>query len=59
MAIGPTGPGIPLPDDPNAPIDNAAGLAEMLQADQQAERTDQVNREAPDPPEQRARLVKS
>jgi hypothetical protein len=45
--------------DPNAPVDNAAGLMQMLQADQVGEKPDIVDREPPDPPEQRARLVKA
>jgi len=65
MAIGPTGPGIPPPvdpmADPNAPVDNAAGLMQMLAADQQqtGDKKDIIDREPPDPPEQRARLVRS
>jgi hypothetical protein len=48
--------------DPNAappPADNAAGLMQMLEADQGAEKKDIVDREKPDPPEQRSRLVKA
>jgi hypothetical protein len=65
MAIGPTGPGIPPPvdpmADPNAPVDNAAGLMQMLAADQQqtGDKKDIIDRDPPDPPEQRARLVRA
>lgn len=46
------------PMDPMLPPDaNENGLLQMLAADQSAEKTDIVDREAPDPPEKRSRLV--
>jgi hypothetical protein len=59
MAIDPTGMQPPLDPMSGAPPDNTAGLMQMLQADQGGEKKDIVDREPPDPPEQRARLVRA